>query len=165
MRSCGRWSSRVHVGFSSTDDNLRVHARRRAASHYRPSNPTRYRHSIFKGARSRRYMVLGIECAIDVTSDRTRSRKALPRPRQLLHEIPNRKMTTPCPFCGDEREPLIFTHGRTAPPVEHVYKANCRNCFSTGPESASPAGALTLWNNREAPGSSAVWREQHKLIT
>ncbi len=73
-------------------------------------------------------------------------------------------MSAPCPFCGDEREPLIFTGGRTPPPIEYCYQATCRNCSATGPDSSSKEGAITLWNNREAPGSSEVWRKQFEKI-
>ena len=67
-------------------------------------------------------------------------------------------MTAACPFCGDEDKPVPI-------PVIFKFNAVCPNCGATGPLAKNPKGALTLWNNREAPGSSEAWRKQYEKIT
>ncbi len=71
-------------------------------------------------------------------------------------------MSAPCPFCGDEREPEHDSTRGMGPPMFHYY--SCQSCFASSPHSATKKGAITLWNNREAPGSSEVWRKQFEKI-
>ncbi len=75
-------------------------------------------------------------------------------------------MSAACPFCGDERKPYL--HGERPNDGEkprEIYTACCQCCGAQGPLSTSKEGAWDLWDNREAPGSSAVWREQFKDLT
>ncbi len=71
-------------------------------------------------------------------------------------------MTAPCPFCGDERAPEPLPRWFNG---SKIYHAECPCCGARGPYSSTQPGALTLWNNREAPGSSEAWRKQFEKIT
>ncbi len=75
-------------------------------------------------------------------------------------------MSAACPFCGDEREPI---HHKEKPDdglrPEYIHTYCCQCCGAQGALSSSQEGAMTLWNNREAPGSSEPWRIQFGKIT
>lgn len=72
-------------------------------------------------------------------------------------------MSAACPFCGDDREPTV-EYVSPSPSRGNRLFAWCPSCYARGPLSATEAGALTLWQNREAPGSSEPWRIQFEKI-
>ncbi len=75
-------------------------------------------------------------------------------------------MSAACPFCGDDRGtmPHSFKPDDGLKP-KWLHKRTCMTCGADGPVSSTKRGALTLWSNREAAGSSAVWRKQFEKIT
>ncbi len=71
-------------------------------------------------------------------------------------------MSAACPFCGDEREPSIGVDAEEPP---GYYYAECLCCSARGPSTPKEkSDAITLWNNREARGSSEPWRKQFEKI-
>lgn len=73
-------------------------------------------------------------------------------------------MSAPCPFCGDERAPLIHEEN-PGDGGKNLHMACCMCCGAQGPVSKTVDGAITLWNNRENPGASRAWRLQYEKIT
>lgn len=72
---------------------------------------------------------------------------------------------TACPFCGDERTVLHSDKPDDGLKPVRIHQLICVCCGARGPLSSKARGALTLWQNREAPGSSEAWRKQFEKIT
>jgi hypothetical protein len=68
-------------------------------------------------------------------------------------------MSTPCPFCGDERTPNteLVLHDHEGDLVSAV----CQCCGAEDPSTRTRGTALVMWDNRTPPGQNA---EFHALF-
>lgn len=73
----------------------------------------------------------------------------------------------PCPFCGDTRPPQVEEEKLELPDAEGdaVFLAVCLCCGASGPLANTREHAATLWGDRQAPDTSAEWREKRREET